>query len=175
MEEQMKTYETKQDLINEINKTYSVFVAEFVDVDEKNLHLRIKTVDKTPFEMLAYQIGWLELVMSWEKNEMAGKEVIMPAPGIKWNKLGDLYQSFYEKYKELSLSRLLKKFEKTNLAFIEFIAQLDEDVIFGENKREWASSTTSKWPVWKWIHINSVAPFTNFRVKIRKWKKEKNK
>ncbi|MER2002308.1 MAG: ClbS/DfsB family four-helix bundle protein, partial [Carnobacterium inhibens] len=24
---------------------------------------------------------------------------------------------------------------------------------------------------WKWIHINTVAPFTNFRTKIRKWKK----
>jgi hypothetical protein len=171
----MKTYEGKKDLINEINKAYSSFVTEFIDIDEKNLHLRIKTVDKTPFEMLAYQIGWLELVMSWEKSEIAGKEVIMPAPGIKWNKLGDLYQSFYEKYKELSLSNLLKKFEKTKSAFIKFIDQLDEDEIFGENKRKWASSTPSKWPIWKWIHINSVAPFTNFRTKIRKWKKEINK
>ena len=158
----MKTYETKEDLIKEIDKTYLTFVAEFVDIDDKKLHSRIKTVDKTPFEMLAYQIGWLELLMSWEKNEMAGKEVIMPAPGIKWNKLDDLYQSFYEKNKELSLSKLLKKFEKTKLTFIEFINRLDEDVIFGENKRKWASSTPSKWPIWKWIHINSVAPFTNF-------------
>jgi hypothetical protein len=168
----MKTYETKEDLIKEIDKTYLTFVAEFADIDDKKLHLRIKTVDKTPFEMLAYQIGWLELLMSWEKNEIAGKEVIMPAPGIKWNKLGDLYQGFYEKNRELSLSKLLKKFEKTKLTFIEFINGLDEDVIFGENKRRWASSTPSKWPVWKWIHINSVAPFTNFRTKIRKWKKE---
>ncbi|MGO3317954.1 MAG: ClbS/DfsB family four-helix bundle protein, partial [Leuconostoc carnosum] len=26
-------------------------------------------------------------------------------------------------------------------------------------------------PVWKWVHINSVAPFGTFRTKIRKWKK----
>jgi hypothetical protein len=107
------------------------------------------------------------------KNEMAGKEVAMPAPGIKWNKLGELYQGFYEKNKELSLSKLLKKFEKTKSAFIGFIDQLDEDVIFGENKRKWASSTPSKWPIWKWIHINSKAPFTNFRTKIRKGTKDK--
>ncbi|MCB6437728.1 ClbS/DfsB family four-helix bundle protein, partial [Erysipelatoclostridium ramosum] len=25
--------------------------------------------------------------------------------------------------------------------------------------------------VYKWIHINTVAPFTNFRGKIRKWKR----
>jgi hypothetical protein len=35
-----------------------------VDIDDKNLHLQIKTVDKTPFEMLTYQIGWLELLMN---------------------------------------------------------------------------------------------------------------
>jgi hypothetical protein len=167
----MKTYGTKQDLINEIGKTYAAFVAEFVDIDDKNLHLQIKTVDKTPFEMLAYQIGWLKLLMNWGKDEMAGKDVVTPTPEIKWNKLGDLYQSFYEKYKEPSLLKLLKKFDETYLAFIELVDKLDEDVIFGENKRKWASSTPSKWPVWKWLHINSVAPFTNFRTKIRKWKK----
>src|SRR5215510_14626282 len=168
----MKDYETKQDLIDEINKAYLAFVAEFTDVDEYKINKRIKTVDKTPFEMLAYQIGWLELIMGWDKNEMAGKEVIMPAPGIKWNKMEELYQSFYAKNKELSLPKLLKKFDKNKTAFIEFIVKLDEEVIFGENKRQWASSTPSILPVWKWLHINSVAPFTNFRPKIRKWKKE---
>ncbi|GBR77326.1 protein DUF1706 [Candidatus Termititenax persephonae] len=167
----MKTYAKKQDLLNEINKTYVAFVSEFTDIADQNLHLRIKTVDKTPFEMLAYQIGWLELLMSWEKDELAGKDVILPAPGMKWNNLGKLYQSFYEKYQGLSLAKLLQKFAKTQAAFVEFVAGLAEDVLFGQNKRKWASSTPSQWPVWKWLHINSVAPFTNFRAKIRKWKK----
>jgi len=169
----MKDYKSKQELIDEINKAYAAFFVEFAEVDEGEMHKRIESVDKTPYEMLAYQIGWLELVMGWEKDEIAGKEVVMPAPGIKWNKMDELYQSFYAKNKELSLSKLMKKFEKTKSTFIDFIGKLDEDILFGENKRKWASSTPSKWPVWKWIHINSVAPFTNFRPKIRKWKKEK--
>jgi hypothetical protein len=168
----MKDYKTKQDLTDEINKTYTAFVAEFTDVDEAEMHKSVSSVDKTPFQMLAYQIGWLELVMGWEKTELAGKEVVMPAPGIKWNKMDDLHQSFYAKQKDLTLPKLLKKFEKTKTAFIDFIENLGDDVLFGENKRKWASSTPSKWPVWKWIHINSVAPFTNFRPKIKKWKKE---
>ena len=167
----MKNYKTKQDLINEIENAYSAFFAEFVDINSKKIHVRVKAVDKTPFGMLAYQIGWLELMMGWKKNELAGKEAIMPAPGIKWNKMNDLYQSFYEKYKDLTLQKLLKKFEKAKSTFIELINGLDEDIVFGENKRKWACSTPSKWPVWKWFHINSVAPFTNFRTKIRKWKK----
>lgn len=35
----------------------------------------------------------------------------------------------------------------------------------------WAASTPSNWPVWKWVHINTVAPFKSFRSKIRKWKR----
>jgi hypothetical protein len=167
----MKDYSNKQELIEAIEISYNKFVAEFTDIAEKDLHKRIDGVDKTPAEMLAYQIGWLKLVLSWEKDEMAGKKVVTPKPNIKWNKLGELYQSFYEEYKELTLEKLLKIFEKANKDFVNWIKSLNDKILFDENQRQWASSTPSKWPVWKWIHINSVAPFTNFRGKIRKWKK----
>lgn len=49
---------------------------------------------------------------------------------------------------------------------------ITEEELFIPEVRKWAT-TTAKWPVYKWIHINSVAPFTNFRSKIRKWKKLK--
>lgn len=48
---------------------------------------------------------------------------------------------------------------------------LTESELFESGQRAWASSTPSAWPVWKWVHINTVAPFTTFRTKIRKWKK----
>ncbi|MFZ3195383.1 MAG: ClbS/DfsB family four-helix bundle protein, partial [Bacillus mycoides] len=41
---------------------------------------------------------------------------------------------------------------------------------FQSEQRKWAT-TKAMWPVWKWVHINTVAPFMNFRTKIRKWKK----
>nr|WP_231284711.1 ClbS/DfsB family four-helix bundle protein [Leptotrichia hofstadii] len=48
-----------------------------------------------------------------------------------------------------------------------------EKELFKQNQRQWASTTPSNWPIWKWIHINTVAPFKTFRTKIRKWKKLK--
>lgn len=50
------------------------------------------------------------------------------------------------------------------------IESFSDDELFLPNQRSWAT-TKAMWPVWKWIHINTVAPFTNFRTKIRKWKK----
>jgi len=52
----------------------------------------------------------------------------------------------------------------------EWLNTLSEKELFEVDQRRWAK-TQGNWPVWKWVHINSVAPFTNFRTKIRKWKK----
>ncbi|MFL2115710.1 MULTISPECIES: ClbS/DfsB family four-helix bundle protein [Leuconostoc] len=47
---------------------------------------------------------------------------------------------------------------------------INDEVLFEPNQRQWAT-TAAQCPVWKWVHINSVAPFGTFRTKIRKWKK----
>ena len=38
---------------------------------------------------------------------------------------------------------------------------------------KWADGATKSavWEVYKFIHVNTVAPFGTFRTKIRKWKK----
>lgn len=101
----MRTYENNQELIAEIKKRYEKYDVEFEQVSETLKDKGIEEVDKTPSENLSYQLGWVNLILQWEKEEQAGKIVETPAPGYKW------------------------------------------------------------------VHINTVAPFTNFRTKIRKWKK----
>lgn len=166
----LQTYESKQALIDEIRKTYGLFVAEFDTVLEAQLHRRVDEVDRTPAEMIAYQLGWLNLIMSWEKDELEGKQVVTPTPDYKWNQLGPLYQSFYEQYQDDSLAELRLKFQKSVDRFCLWIDGLSEQELFDPGVRKWAM-TAAMWPVWKWIHINSVAPFKTFRTKIRKWKK----
>ena len=34
------------------------------------------------------------------------------------------------------------------------------------------ATKTAVWEVYKFIHVNTVAPFGTFRTKIRKWKKQ---
>ena len=51
------------------------------------------------------------------------------------------------------------------------VASLSREELFTSGQRAWASSTPSAWPVAKWIHINTVAPFTSFRTRIRAWKR----
>ncbi|MBJ8191302.1 ClbS/DfsB family four-helix bundle protein, partial [Bacillus cereus] len=44
--------------------------------------------------------------------------------------------------------------------------------LFTQGVHNW-TGTNPNWPMARWIHINSVAPFKTFRAKIRKWKKYK--
>ncbi len=167
----MQGYESKQALIAEIEKTAALFFSEFSDVQEDDKDKLIDGVERTPSQMIAYQLGWLDLIMGWDKNEAEGKEVVTPCEGYKWNNLGALYQSFYERFSSYSLAELQELFKEKVLFFVEWLDGFAEEEGFTVGSRKWASSTPSNWPVWKWVHINSVAPFKSFRSKIRKWKK----
>lgn len=167
----MATYTTKKELIFEIEKTANLFIQEFNDIKEAQKDVMVEEIDRPPVQMIAYQLGWLNLLMNWDRDELTGKEVTTPALGYKWNELGGLYQSFYTQYENYSLSELKNEYIETVAKFVEWVDSFTEKEIFEQDVRKWASSTPSKWPIWKWAHINSVAPFKSFRTKIRKWKK----
>lgn len=167
----MKEYESKSALLAEIQKKAGLFIGEFSTISEKDKDLLFDEVDRSPAQMLAYQLGWLKLLQSWERDEEAGLEVVTPHPDFKWNQLGGLYQSFYEDVADLSLEELIAQFQEQVDGVVQQVNHYTDEDLFHSGIRKWASSTPSKWPVWKWIHINTVAPFTTFRTKIRKWKK----
>ena len=167
----MQEYADKKALATEIKDTAKLFIIEFEDIAEADKNIRYSEVDRTPQEIIAYQLGWMGLIRGWDKDELAGKEVITPAPGYKWNQMGALYQGFYDKYKDKSLAQLQKTFVTTVDSFTEWLNDFSHNELFKSGCRKWASSTPSNWPIWKWVHINTAAPFKTFRSKIRKWKK----
>ena len=81
----MQEYRDKKALIDEIKETADLFIQEFEGLAEADKDLRYDGVDRTPQEMIAYQLGWMELIRGWDKDELKGKEVVTPAPGYKWN------------------------------------------------------------------------------------------
>ena len=117
----MQEYASKNDLIKEIEKTSQLFIKEFDEVLEEDKEKMIEGVDRTPLEMIAYQLGWLDLIRTWDKDEKEGKIVITPAPGYKWNKLGELYKSFYDKHREYTLEELKEKFKEEVNEIIKWI------------------------------------------------------
>ena len=167
----VKTYKSGDELTAEIMKRGTLFIAEFTGVSDAGWDRLVDGVDRTPRQMVAYQLGWMELLLGWEREEQAGKQVVTPAPGFKWNQLGGLYEQFYRRWEQASPEDLIDQFGILLGEVIQMTGGMTDSELFESGQRAWASSTPSKWPVWKWVHINTVAPFSTFRAKIRKWKK----
>ena len=64
----LRTYENKDELKNEINKSFAKYISEFDIIPESLKDKRVEEVDRTPAENLAYQVGWNPLVIKWESD-----------------------------------------------------------------------------------------------------------
>lgn len=169
----MRTYSNREELKAEIEKKFEKYILEFDDIPEELKDKRVEEVDRTPAENLAYQVGWTTLVLKWEDDEKKGLEVKTPSKDFKWNQLGELYQYFTDTYANLSLKELREKLSENIEDIYKMIDSLSDDELFKPHMRKWAddATKTAVWEVYKFIHINTVAPFGTFRTKIRKWKK----
>lgn len=169
----MRVYENKEELKSEIKKTYEKYILEFDSIPEDFKDKRCEEVDRTPAENLAYQMGWTTSVLKWESDERAEIEVKMPTEKFKWNQLGELYQWFTDTYAHLSLRELKNMLDKNIEDIYKMIDGMTEEELFKPHKRKWAdeATKTAVCEVYKFIHVNTGAPFGTFRTKIRKWKK----
>ena len=169
----MRTYENKEELKTEIRKTFEKYISEFDNIPEALKDIRVDEVDRTPAENLAYNVGWTTLVLKWEEDERNGLPVKTPSDEFKWNQLGELYQWFTDTYAPLSLTDLKNMLNENVTALYAMIDSMSEDELFQPHMRKWAddATKTAVWEVYKFIHVNTVAPFGTFRTKIRKWKK----
>ena len=169
----MKAYTSKEELKEEINKAYKKYISEFDDIPEEMKDIHVEDVDRTPAENLAYQVGWTTLVLKWEQDEKQGLEVKTPSEKFKWNQLGELYKWFADTYAGLSLCELKTMLDMNIQALYQMIDSMSEEELFTPHQRKWAdgATKTAVWEVYKFIHVNTVAPFGTFRTKIRKWEK----
>lgn len=169
----MRIYTSKEELKNEIKKKYEKYITEFDSIPETLKDKRIKEVDRTPAENLAYQVGWTTLLLKWEEDEKNGLQVKTPTDEYKWNELGKLYDYFTASYSHKSLDELKSILDKNINNIYTMIDEYTDEELFKPHMRKRAddATKTATWEVYKFIHINTVAPFGTFRTKIRKWKK----
>ncbi len=169
----MRAYKDKDEIKAEIKKSFEKYLLEFDTIPERLKDKRVDEVDRTPAENLAYQVGWTSLVLKWEEDERKGIPVKTPSDKFKWNQLGELYQWFTDTYAHLSLQELKATLNENINSIYVMIDSLSEEELFKPHMRKWAdeATKTATWEVYKFIHVNTVAPFGTFRTKIRKWKK----
>ena len=79
----MQEYSSKKELIDEINKRSVLFINEFSEITDENKDTFVDEVDKSPVQMIAYQLGWINLILLWEEKNKNDETVITPSENYK--------------------------------------------------------------------------------------------
>jgi len=114
--------------------------------------------------LVAYLIGWGQLVLKWNDRKDNGLDVDFPETGFKWNELGQLAQKFYRDYDKDDFKALVEKLDKTTNDILGLIESKTNTELY---KTSWYD----KYTLGRMIQLNTSSPFKNAKDRIRKWKK----
>ncbi len=114
--------------------------------------------------LVAYLIGWGELVLKWHRLRDQGQEPDFPETGFKWTELGQLAQKFYDDHKGEEFGALLKRLDQTKGRIVQLVESKTDAQLYGV---AWYRI----YPMGKMIQLNTAAPYRNALGRIRRWKK----
>ncbi|REK05819.1 MAG: DfsB family protein [Bacteroidetes bacterium] len=161
----------KDELLKAIVDNYKKLTTELANIpidlsEKKELDGHSKNTQMSINNLVAYLIGWGQLVLKWNDKKSKGLEVDFPDTGYKWNELGLLAQKFYKDYEKDDLKTLNEKLDKTTNEILKLIESKT-------NRELYETAWYDKWTLGKMIQLNTSSPFKNAKDRIRKWKKIK--
>lgn len=115
-------------------------------------------------DLVAYLIGWGELVIKWIDRDQRGELVDFPETGYQWNELGRLAQKFYADFHAFSPGELVARLKRSKETLEVLIRDRDERTLYG---RPWYG----KFTLGRMIQFNTSSPYANAHGRLRKWKK----
>ncbi|CDR34453.1 ClbS/DfsB family four-helix bundle protein [Criblamydia sequanensis] len=146
-----------QDILHESDRLVKIITS--IPPSDRHLKVIEGTGGKvSAADLLAYQIGWGKNLIRWYEEGVKGKDPEMPGNGFTtWDYVA-IAKDFYQKY---ASNDQIKVFKQTVSRIIEIIqieeptGQLDQIGVW-----EWCTLVSGKkWPLRKWIQVNTVAPY----------------
>ena len=119
----------------------------------------------SPADLVAYLVGWNELVLSWHEQRERGVDPAMPAEGYGWNQLGELAERFARDRAAVSWPELLARLERAKSAIVALVERLDDGTLYGA---PWYRGYTAG----RMIQLNTSSPYANARRRLRAWLRE---
>jgi hypothetical protein len=162
----------KDALLALIDSSFEKLAAELTAVPEHLAHERsleghAKGTQMSACDLVAYLVGWNELVLKWLERDAAGLPIDFPETDFKWNELGKLAQKFYRDHEDVALPQLLERLDAAKGAIVAAIASRDNAILY---ERPWYGT----WTMGRMIQFNTASPYANARSRLRSWLKAKN-
>ena len=139
----------------------SVQSDRLIEGTSEKIHLR---------ELIAYQIGWTEYLIQWYQDGINGKTPCMPSKEFpKWD-YAAIAKDFYHLHLYDSMETQLNRLDRFVNLVIDIIEResaanrLDQLGVW-----PWCTlKSGKKWPLSKWIRVNTIAPYKRASQLLRK-------
>ncbi len=161
---------SKTELLGDIESTYRKLREDIETIpadrtDRKEMPGHVRDTKMSVCNLLAYLIGWGNLVLKWHEISLQGRMPDLPDTGFRMNELGRLALKFYDDYENDSFEDLAKKLDEVVGKVIGMVKSMDNDELYGE-------AWHGKYPFGRMVQFNTSSPYKNARSRIRKWKKD---
>jgi len=137
-------------------------------VDDTSLDGHAKGTRMSVGNLVAYLIGWNELVLKWLERDATGLPIEFPETGFRWNELGRLARKFYRDYEDIPYPQLTERLADAKTRIVSLIEERSNDELYG---RPWYE----KWTMGRMIQFNTASPYANARRRLRKWLKAESR
>lgn len=159
----------KQTLLDAIGTHYQKLQADLAGVPpefarEATLAGHARDTRMSVADLVAYLIGWNELVLKWCDGMARGVPVAFPETGYKWNELGRLAQKFQADHAGATFPELLQRLEEVHRQILDLVEGQSDASLYG-------SSWYERYTQGRMIQLNTASPYANARARLRKWKK----
>jgi hypothetical protein len=164
---------SKEELIKEINESFEKLQKELITVpielsEKREIEGHSKNSLISLHNLLAYLIGWGQLVLKWHDLKTKEIDCEFPEKGFKWNELGLLAQKFYTDFEYDDYHSLQLKLTNTVNELLRLIESKSNNELY---EMPWYKSYT----LGRMIQLNTSSPYKNARLKIRKWRNDQSK
>ena len=115
-------------------------------------------------QVLAIRAWWTVAVVGWIEAGRTGATLELPAPGFGWNETPRLNASIAAGAAGIDWTAVVSRLEQGYRAVISTIDSLDDRELLEPGVFDWAG----KWPIARWISINTTRQYTTARKYVRR-------
>jgi hypothetical protein len=159
---------TRAELVDLITTTYGKLAADLEDVDQETAELPC-TEDWSIKDLLAVRARWTEMVLEWIEAGRRGEDLPRPAPGYTWRETPRLNNDIVKTARDQSYRKICGRLERGVQCVFATIELLSDDQLLTVGQFGWAD----KWPIARWISINTATQYASARTMIRRAKRSR--
>lgn len=154
---------TRAELTDQIQASYTKLRAE---LDEAGPSIaELPCVDEWSVkDLLAVRTWWTEHVIDWVEAGRRGEVPTTPAPGYRWNQTPKLNAMVVSESRSISYRSIRARLERGYQRVLDTIDSLDDTELLEVGIFPWAG----KYPVSRWISINTTRQYLTARTYIRR-------